>query len=74
MYFITQAMELTREDLEFYLKELGIVDKITDSMYKGLLTDDLSESIQLLKPHTLFMMMVTFIQFTIFIKTKTRKM
>ena len=49
MYFITQAMELTREDLEFYLKELGIVDKITDSMYKGLLTDDLSESIQLLK-------------------------
>ena len=49
MYFITQAMELTREDLELYFKELGIADKITDSMYEGLLTEDLSESMQLLK-------------------------
>ena len=56
MYFITQAMELTREDLELYFKELGIADKITDSMYEGLLTEDLSESMQLLKTPYAFLL------------------
>ncbi|MCI8388370.1 MAG: hypothetical protein HFE63_07915 [Clostridiales bacterium] len=49
LYYVAQAMDLTQEDLEIYFKELGIADQITDNMYKGLLTDDLSESMQLLK-------------------------
>jgi len=49
MYYLAQAMELTREDLEAYYKELGAFDQMTEDMYQGLLTDDLEESMQLLK-------------------------
>lgn len=42
-------MELTQDDLKLYFEKLVISDQITETMYQGVLTDRLHESMQLLK-------------------------
>ncbi len=48
MYYLTQEMELTREDLETYYAAVGY-ENVPEYVYEGLLTDSLEESMQLLK-------------------------
>lgn len=53
MYYLAQKMNLTREDLEIYYAALGF-ENVPESIYKGLLTDSLAESMQLLKTEYAF--------------------
>ena len=53
MYHLAREMNLTREDLETYYTALGY-DNVPDNIYTGLLTDSLSESMQLLKTEYAF--------------------
>lgn len=53
MYYLVQKMNLTREDLEIYYDALGF-ENVPESIYEGLLTDSLAESMQLLKTEYAF--------------------
>lgn len=49
MYFLVHKLNLTRDDLETYFTVQGSAEYMTEDYYRGLLTDNLSESMQLLK-------------------------
>ncbi len=53
LYYLSQEMDLTREDLELYFAALGI-DEVPGHVYDGLLAETKAESMQLLKSEFAF--------------------
>ena len=53
LYYLVHKMELTRDDLETYFTALGY-ENVPDSVYSGLLSETLEESMQLLKTEYAF--------------------